>query len=226
MSNNHYQKDSSRGYYIALILCAVAIGICGYLYYRNAGNVNPQLSDNPNSVTVGPAQATQEPNVPVVATQPQVTEPETTKATQPSAPKNEKPARTASPVQGQTVAAYAMDALSYNQTTRDWRTHNGVDITAEAGTAVCAAAEGTVYAVYEDDAMGMTVVIQHSGGYVTRYSALDEMVSVQPGDAVKLGQTIGKVGNSALVEVAIGDHVHFGVTRDGEPVDPQEFLES
>ena len=56
-----------------------------------------------------------------------------------------------SPVEGSAIYGYSMEALSYNQTTRDWRVHDGVDIAAQAGTAVCAAADGTVYAVYSDD---------------------------------------------------------------------------
>ena len=117
-----------------------------------------------------------------------------------------------------------MEALSYNQTTRDWRVHDGMDIVAETGTGVSAAADGTVYTVYEDETMGMTVVIRHEGGYVTKYASLAETVSVQPGDQVAMGQPIGAVGNTALMESAIGDHVHFSVTRYEEPMDPAEFL--
>ena len=135
-----------------------------------------------------------------------------------------KPSKTVSPLQGQTVVSYAMDCLAYNPTTRDWRVHNGVDIAAEAGTKVCAAAAGEVYTVYKDDTMGYTVVISHSGGYKTCYASLSEDVAVKVGDKVTAGQTIGTVGNSALLETAIGDHVHFSVTCEGEPVDPAEFL--
>ncbi len=214
---------SGKGYYIALILCAVAIGISGYLYYRNANEPDPQIQ-NPPAAT-DDVNATVDPNVQAVATQPG----DDTDQTQPSGNAGQadptKPARTAAPVAGETVAVYAMDCLSYNQTTRDWRTHNGIDIAAEAGTAVCAAADGTVYTVYEDDTMGTTVVIRHDGGYMTRYSSLAQEVSVAPGDHVSLGQTIGTVGNSALLESAIGDHVHFSVSCDGEPVNPADFLD-
>jgi murein DD-endopeptidase MepM/ murein hydrolase activator NlpD len=118
-----------------------------------------------------------------------------------------------------------MEVLSYNQTTRDWRVHNGVDFAAAAGTAVTAAADGEVYTVYEDDQMGMTVVIRHEGGYTTRYSSLGADVAVSAGQQVLMGQTIGTVGTSALMENALGDHVHFTVTKDDEPVDPMEFLQ-
>ena len=117
-----------------------------------------------------------------------------------------------------------MDALSYNQTTRDWRVHDGVDIAAEAGTAVCAAADGTVYTVYEDDTMGTTVVIRHEEGYTTKYASLAQEVSVAAGDTVTMGQAIGTVGQTALLESAIGDHLHFSVTCNGENLDPAEFL--
>ena len=47
---------------------------------------------------------------------------------------------------------------------------------------------------------------------------------VKSGDTVKMGQQIGWVGNTALLESAIGSHVHFCVLRNDVPVDPAEFL--
>ena len=79
------------------------------------------------------------------------------------------------------------------------------DVLAEAGTKVCAAADGTVYTVYNDESMGMTVVISHDGGYTTRYSSLAETVSVVAGEKVTAGQTIGTVANTALMETAIAN---------------------
>ena len=117
-----------------------------------------------------------------------------------------------------------MEVLSYNQTTRDWRVHNGVDIGAPEGTAVLAAADGTVYTAYEDDTMGTTVVIRHTGGYTTRYSSLDKNLAVKAGDRVTAGQTVGYVGSTALVESTLGSHVHFSVTCQDKPMDPAEFL--
>ena len=212
---------SGKGYYIALILCAVAIGISGYLYYRNADD-NATLLQNPS--VAADATAPDSNDVAAVAT-PDNNSGETTQNTDPTGSSRTKPSRTASPVSGETIAGYSMDALTYNQTTRDWRVHDGMDIAAEAGTAVCAAADGTVYTVYEDETMGMTVVITHDGGYTTKYASLAQEVSVAPGDAVTAGQTIGYVGVTALLESAVGDHVHFSVSCDGALVDPLEFLE-
>ena len=215
MSKKNYSGSvNGKGYYIALVLCAVAIGIAGFLYYRNGEEPNVSIQD-PVPTTVDPNN-----HQAVVATGPgneQIYTPEPTAA--PSVT-----LKTVSPLEGQTVAVYAMDSLTYNQTTRDWRVHNGIDIAAEAGTKVCAAADGEVYTVYEDDAMGMTVVIRHMDGYTTRYASLAEQVSVKPGDKVSAGQAIGTVGNTALMESAIGDHLHFSVTRDSNPIDPAKFL--
>ena len=201
-----WQHFAGKGYYIALVLCAAAIGITGYLYYRNA------TGDSPDVLANTPTDAGVEAGAPASDT------PTTTDGVQ-------KPTiKTGLPLSGETLAAYTMDSLSYNPTTRDWRVHDGIDLAAEAGTPVCAAAAGEVYTVYEDDAMGMTVVLRHEGGYVTTYSSLSEELQVAAGDKVTLGQTLGTVGNSAPLESAIGDHVHFSVRCNDEPMDPMDFL--
>ncbi len=65
-----------------------------------------------------------------------------------------------------------MEQLAFNATTRDWRTHDGVDLTAAEGAPVRAAANGTVTAVYDDELLGTTVVIGHDDGCVTYYQNL------------------------------------------------------
>ena len=197
-----------KGYYIALILCAAAIGISGYLYYRNLNETQEVLGATEENQAV----ASTQPGGDIAPTGPQT-------------PPQKQALKTAAPLEGQTVAEFAVDCLGYNETTRDWRTHHGVDIAAEAGASVRAAAAGTVYSVYEDESLGTTVVITHEGGYTTKYASLAKEVSVAPGDAVTLGQTIGTVGTTALLENALAPHVHFSVTCGGEAVDPMEFIQ-
>ena len=220
MSNKKF--TNGKGYYIALALCAVAIGVSGYLYYSHANKEDVQLN-NPD-MTVDQTVLGDESDLPVVATQPQQSGTQPTETTVPPSTVTRKPLQTAAPVEGEIVMVYAMDSLGYNPTTRDWRTHNGVDIAAEEGSKVFAAADGTVYTVYEDDTMGMTVVIRHRDGYITKYASLASEVTVKAGDTVTLGQQIGYVGNTALLESAIGDHLHFSVLCNDEPLDPQQFL--
>ena len=225
MSDNKRSNRGGKGYYIALILCAAAIGITGYVYYRNANEAEEvSLQETYEDVLVG-TMGTED--VAVIATQPQ----SQTQATTPSASAETSPAPTAkgamktmSPVAGEEIFGYSMEALSYNQTTRDWRVHNGIDLAAEEGAEVCAAADGEVYTVYEDDTLGYTVVIRHDDGYTTKYCSLSEDVAVKAGDQVTMGQTIGYAGATAIVESTLGSHVHFSVTQHDEPMDPMEFL--
>ena len=218
MSNNKKSGGMfGKGYYIALILCAAAIGISGYVYYRNAGQTEEVLQQHETEAQVAVV-ATEE-NVPAAVTSPVTQTTETT-----TAPTVKKALKTASPLEGETVAVYAMDSLSYNSTTRDWRVHDGIDIAAAAGTEVKAAADGQVYTVYNDDTMGTTVVIRHEDGFVTVYASLAEEVAVSAGDQVTLGQTIGTVGETALLENAMGEHLHFSVLCNDEQMDPAEFL--
>ena len=223
MSDNKRSRRGGQGYYIALILCAAAIGITGYVYYRNANQAEPVSLEE--TVAEVPAVIEDGVDVPAIATQPapKTTKPAPTEEAT-TAPTERKPLKTMSPVSGESISGYSMEALSYNQTTRDWRVHNGVDLAAEAGAEVKAAADGEVYTVFEDDSMGTTVVIRHADGYTTKYASLAENVSVKPGDTVTMGQVIGYASDSAIVESTLGTHVHFGVTCNDEPVDPAEFL--
>ena len=208
--NKHGRAFSGKGYYIALVLCAAAIGITSYVYYAGREDPAVQTANLPASIT-GTV------SLPTASTAPAGTD-GTTEATAGKL-------ATCAPVEGEVLSPYAMEVLSYNQTTRDWRIHNGVDLAAAAGTPVMAAADGQVYTVYEDDQLGMTVVIRHEGGYTTRYSSLGADVTVSAGQQVSMGQPIGTVGTSALMENALGDHVHFAVTKNDEPVDPMDFRE-
>jgi murein DD-endopeptidase MepM/ murein hydrolase activator NlpD len=200
---------NGRGYYIGLVLCAAAVGILSYVYSSSGKEPEVQAANAPVSIT-------DTADLPAAVKQPDGT----SRATEPTAGK----LSVCAPVDGEVLSGYAMEVLSYNQTTRDWRVHNGVDFAAPEGTAVVAAADGQVYTVYEDDQMGMTVVIRHENGYTTRYSSLDPSVSVSAGQQVTMGQTIGAVGTSALMENALGHHVHFAVSRNDESVDPMDFL--
>ena len=223
MRNNKTFGIGGKGYYIALILCAAAIGITGYVYRNNQKKVEQVSLLETQEVVLRASEttaaATEQPETKGTAPSRAETQPPQTQATVPS-----KPLKTGLPVQGSEAAVYSMDALSYNETTRDWRVHNGVDIAADVGTEVCAAADGEVYTVYEDDSMGYTVVIRHDGGYLTRYASLSQDIPVKSGDTVSAGQVIGYVGDSALVETTLGSHIHFSVTHQDEPMNPADFL--
>lgn len=223
MRNNKTFGIGGKGYYIALVLCAAAIGITGYVYRNNQKKVEQvSLLETQGTAAVtadAPVAATEQP-LTGMTTSPSSAGTQPPETTQPAT----KPLKTGLPVQGSEAAVYSMDALSYNETTRDWRVHNGVDYGAEEGTPVLAAADGTVTEVKEDDLLGFCLVLRHSGGYETTYAGLSQMPALKVGQTVSLGQQIGEVGTTALAETALGPHIHFSVTYQDMPMDPGDFL--
>ena len=220
--SEHKRNRTTKGIVFGLVLCAAAVWITGYAFFRSANQVQEASSQETyEDILVGTIGTE---DVPVIATQPQTTAPATTETETVPAATEKKTLKTMSPVEGAPIFGYSMEALSYNQTTRDWRVHNGIDLAAEDNAPVMAAADGEIYTVYEDDAMGHTVVIRHNDGYTTCYSSLADNLTVRPGDQVTMGDTIGYAADSAIVESTLGSHVHFSVTHYDEPMDPQEFL--
>lgn len=124
------------------------------------------------------------------------------------------------PVEGEVQKEYAVDKLVYSETLKEWVTHTGIDIKAEKTTVVKAAEEGTVTAIKNDPRYGITVIIEHSGGYETRYANLLTAEFVTVGEKVTKGQTIGTVGDTGAFEILDEPHLHFELLKDGEYQDP------
>lgn len=213
-----------KGYYIVLLLCAVAVGTSAYFLLTRTRSV-PQKTVAP---VIATEPAVSEASVSESAQVRQETQQNTPAASKPAPatePTSEKRLSVGRPLEGETVTAFAADHLAFNETTRDWRTHEGMDFRADDGQEVCAAADGTVYAIYEDESLGMTVVLQHADGYTTHYSNLNEDVPVSVGQSVKQGDVLGSVGATACVETALQPHLHFAVYQNNAPVDPEEFFD-
>jgi lipoprotein NlpD len=98
---------------------------------------------------------------------------------------------------------------------------NGLDIAAEKGTPVRAAADGQV--VYSGNGLrgyGNLVIIRHGGGYLTTY-AYNQDNRVAEDDRVSAGDVVARVGATGAAE---RPSLHFEVRRRTEPIDPREVL--
>lgn len=67
---------------------------------------------------------------------------------------------------------------------------------------------------------GKIIIIQHSGGYETRYAHLDK-IGVRKGQYVKTGELIGKTGQSGRVT---GPHLHFELRKNGKALNPMKYM--
>ena len=122
------------------------------------------------------------------------------------------------PVPGYGTASQGYDATK----------HTGIDISAEQGVAVIAAADGTVSHVQTwdgstttgDQSYGNMVQITHADERTTLYAHLSKVL-VSSGDSVSAGETIGYVGNTGNAD---GAHLHFEVRQSGQTVDPRPFI--
>lgn len=131
------------------------------------------------------------------------------------------------PVNGTLSKGHDATTQVFSNTMKDYRVHLGVDIATEANAAVAAAADGTVSQIWEDALMGHCIAVVHGGDACTVYKNLAETLpeGIEEGVEVKLGQTIGYVGESAMVEIAEEPHLHFEMTVGGIAVDPLEYFE-
>jgi len=106
--------------------------------------------------------------------------------------------------------------------TRGLALHTGLDLKAEFGEPARATAPGRVSAADYAGGYGNMVEIDHGHGVVTRFGHLAR-ISVRPGQRVAAGDMIGSVGSTGR---STGAHLHYETRIDGEPIDPQRFLEA
>ncbi|MCG6938932.1 MAG: peptidoglycan DD-metalloendopeptidase family protein [Gammaproteobacteria bacterium] len=98
--------------------------------------------------------------------------------------------------------------------------HSGLDIAADEGTPIKATADGTVIDTGDFFFSGNMIYIDHGQGVISLYAHLSK-IDVKPGDAVKQGDIIGKVGQTGRVT---GPHLHFSIIANQTTIDPVYML--
>lgn len=123
------------------------------------------------------------------------------------------------------IGAFSGGELVKNETTGSWQTHNGTDLAAEVGAEVYAVSGGEIASVENDPIWGVTVVLDHHNGFITRYCGLSTGLEVQKGDFLVSGDLIGTVGNTADIESALPPHLHIELMHNGSYIDPLSELD-
>ncbi len=112
----------------------------------------------------------------------------------------------------------------YSPIMRDYRTHNGVDITCSSGETVRAITGGVVADTGYDLLLGNFITIEH-GNITATYAGLGDTLLVNEGETVTGGMAIGSV-YSVPGEDNSTPHLHFEVKQDGKFIDPMSIFEN
>lgn len=120
------------------------------------------------------------------------------------------------------VNGYLSSGFGYRESPfgSNYEFHDGLDISAPAGTPVLATADGVVTFSGQYGDTGNTVTITHGYGYETGYGHLS-YISVKEGQRVERGQVIGRVGSTGR---STGPHLHYIVKVAGAKVNPKDYL--
>lgn len=131
------------------------------------------------------------------------------------------------PADGYICREYSPTELIYSQTMYDYRTHNGVDLAADTGSAVLAFSSGVIEKIYNDEMFGTCIEIRHEDGLVSVYRNLYEEVpkEIKAGAKVNAGDVIAGVGETAICESADVPHLHFELYKDGKVENPGNYFE-
>lgn len=98
--------------------------------------------------------------------------------------------------------------------------HKGIDLKGMTGEPIKVTADGEVVFAGRKGGYGNCIIIQHKNDIQTLYGHLSK-IDVQKGDLVKLGSVIGKLGSTGR---STGPHLHYEVIKDGEKINPANYI--
>lgn len=250
---NEKKNKNNMGFYIALCCCVGVIGIVGYFADREEKVASVNSTQNPIVTVKPLPTPTQEvkEEKPLPTLSPTVSEKKEIKAAsiieeeteltedvdvlEKGEPKEFYDGETVEavflnsdpefilPTEGEICEKFSDENLIYNKSMGDWRTHNGIDIKAEAGTEVLVSADGVVEEIYTDY-LGNTVIIDHKNGFKTKYSNLDTTESLSIGVKMKQGDFLAKIGDYSFGENTEEPHLHFEIIKNERFVNPQDYI--
>lgn len=118
---------------------------------------------------------------------------------------------------------YTDSSLIYDNTTKLWCTHQGIDFSCEEGKSVVAVYTGKIEKIENSMMNGTTVYLKVSDELTVVYKGLSSSLHVKEGDKVEKGKVIGTV-TSFLAEKADGVHLHLELLKKNKLIDPTEYF--
>ena len=128
------------------------------------------------------------------------------------------------PVDGEVYRDFSEDTLVYSNTLEQWISHIGIDILSEKATPIKVIEDGVVTDIKQDPRYGYTIIVDHGQGYKSVYCNLSTLDMVYLNKNVEKGQVISGVGDTALFESKDDSHLHFELIKDGQYVNPVNYI--
>lgn len=128
------------------------------------------------------------------------------------------------PASGAVIMGYSMDQTVFFQTLEQYKYNPALIIGGETGEEIGASAAGIVSDIEQTAQTGTTVTLDMGNGYSAVYGQLKE-VPVSVGEYVGAGETVGYLSEPTKYYSVEGTNLYFEILKDGEPVDPMNFME-
>ncbi len=232
------KKQNGTGFYIALAVCIVTIAAAAWTTYGSLAGDGAFVSDESSiselKVENDVSGQSYEKSEPESSIADEISEQsEAAESSVQSSGSGYEPVQTSEtagqkvfmPIENaETMKGYSGNNLVFSRTTTDWRTHKGIDIKAESGTAVRAVSDGVIQSIEKDPKFGNIIVIEHDG-YTARYCGLTDSPVVQEGDHIEAGSVIGYIG-IVPCEQLDGTHLHLEIIVGNSSIDPMQALVS
>ena len=217
---------------VGLVVCFVAmIAIVGLItfsqYDRNAELEQQQLAEAETEEKEEPSQTTNTDTIQAeIPTQIEDSTPEV--IITPSAPEVATLKFAANevltwPVDGNVILSYSMDKPVYFSTLAQYKYNPALIIAGDVGEEVVAATEGEVKSIETNAQTGTTLTMDIGSGYEVVYGQLKD-VCVAEGYSISEGDVIGCVSEPTKYYSVEGPNLYFQLLKDGEPVNPLEYL--
>lgn len=219
---------NGKGFYVALGICMIAIGISAWSAMSALSNEGGQIASSEPDVSVieTPSEApANKPQSNVEDTRSEESSKPVEVSSKPTVSTPQKPVAKffTYPISGEIIKKFSNSELQYSVTYNDMRLHQGIDFKGAGGTAVKSAGEGVVISVENDQNLGYTVKIDHGNGVTGVYAGLTKAVAVKKGDSVVSGTTLGALG-TVTNECLDAPHLHLEFLKDGKSIDPLTLL--
>lgn len=128
------------------------------------------------------------------------------------------------PASGAVIMGYSMDQTVFFQTLEQYKYNPALIVGGETGETIGASAAGIVTNIEQTAQTGTTVTLDMGNGYSAVYGQLKE-VPVSVGDYVGAGETVGYLSEPTKYYSVEGPNLYFEILKDGEPVDPMNYME-